>query len=284
MFLCSDKLNKRIFLSQTNVCALQITPKVNAKQYLVVKFIGSSQDRKGLRCVSSNWLNSVLDKIVFVRFPPPNEEQNTLDYMLRNLPVFCHWQTYLATVYYETGESVPNWSLAVPYHWVGFTIHFDFYFTDDLGDALLYAIQYTFPCNEAQSNPTLTFTTSIQHNILNEPRLTLIEQFKIIRPLVISILRSIDLCSDEYRSQSQASCYNPHYEYLKERTSIYAKFLQAKMIRYISLHWTDATDEIKLLSTPTTATHDVSAPGKAISDEVKKAILQLLSIIDTVSE
>lgn len=263
---------------------MQIKPTVNAKQYLVVKFIGSSKDRKGFRCVPSSWLNSVLDKIVFVRFPPPNEEQNTVGYILQNLPAFCHWQTYLATVYYESGESVPNKSLAVPYHWVELTIHFDFHFTDDLGDALLYAIQYTSPCNKAQSNPTLTATTNIQNSIFNESKLTMFEKFKIIRPLVISILRSIDLCSDDYRRQSQASCYNPHYEYLKERTSTYAKFLQVKMIRYTSLNWTHTMDEMELLSTPTTATRDVRSPGKAISDEVKKAILQLLSIIDPVPE
>lgn len=110
MFLCSETLNKRISLSQTNVCAFQITPRVEAKQYLVVKFIGSHENQKGLRCISSKWLNSVLDKIVFVRFPPPSEEQNTLEYLLQNLPVFCHWQTYLAAVYYESGELVPNCS------------------------------------------------------------------------------------------------------------------------------------------------------------------------------
>ncbi|CAH2089002.1 unnamed protein product [Euphydryas editha] len=155
-------------------------------------------------------LRQLLQKIVFVRYPPSDLKENILRYLKENFPVFCHWQTYLAALYYQT---------------------------DNLGDALLYASHYTSP-NEAQSKPIPTTTTNIKNSIVNESffdvstatrELTLTEQLKMIRPLVVSILRSIDLCSDEYISQLQASRNNPHYEYLMMQACTYAKFLLNKV-------------------------------------------------------
>ncbi|CAD6243712.1 GSCOCT00013115001.2-RA-CDS [Cotesia congregata] len=241
------------------------THKPVVKQYLVVKFIGSHKHQNRLRCISSNWLNSTLDKIVFVRYPPEDKKENMLRYLKENFPVFCHWQTYLATVYYQT---------------------------DNLGDALIYASHYT-SLNEAQSKPIPTTTTSIENSVVNESffnvstairELTLTEQLKIIRPLVISILRSINLCGEEYESQSQARRNNLHYEYLRMETCTYAKFLLDKMTRYTNSSRIDAINGMDLSSTSTSATPGVNSASKEISNEIKTAIKKLLFIIDTGSE
>ncbi|KEH16182.1 hypothetical protein MTR_0287s0070 [Medicago truncatula] len=154
-------------------------------KYLVVKFIGSLEHQKGLTCISSNWLNSTLDRIVFVRYPPPNKRENMLLYLKENFPVFVHWQTYLATVYYQT---------------------------DNLRDALLYTAHYTSP-NEVKSKLIPKTTTNIKNIVVNESFfdlsaaikvLTVMEQFMIIRPLIVSILQSIDMFRERYRSQLQA--------------------------------------------------------------------------------
>ncbi|KAH0547105.1 uncharacterized protein LOC123269856 isoform X2 [Cotesia glomerata] len=241
------------------------THKLVVKQYLVVKFIGSLEHQNGLRCISSNWLDSILDKIVFVRYPPSDIKENMLRYLEENFPVFFHWKTYLATLYYQT---------------------------DNLGDALLYALHYT-PPNEAQSPPISTITTNIKNTVVNESffdistairELKLAEQFKIIRPLVVSILRSIDLYSEKYKSQLQARRNNPDYEYLRTQTYTYAKFLQAKISGYTNSSWTNAINGINLLSTSTSAKPGVNSASNEISNEIETAIKQLLFIIYAGSE
>ncbi|AEE09518.1 conserved hypothetical protein [Cotesia vestalis bracovirus] len=210
-------------------------------------------------------LRRLLQKIVFVRYPPPNKRENILLYLKENFRVFCHWQTYLATVYYQT---------------------------DNLGDALLYASHYT-PPNEVQSKPIPRTTTNIKNIAVNESffdvstairELTVTEQFKIIRPLVVSILRSIDMFSDEYRGQLQARRNNPHYEYLRMQTCTYAKFLLDKMTCCMNSNWTDAIDGMDLPSTSTSANPGVNSASKEISNEIKTAIKQLFFIIDAGSK
>lgn len=178
------------------------------------------------------------------------------------------------------------------FHLVKLKVHFDFPCVDNLGDALLYASLYT-PPNEVQSKPISRSTTNIQNIAVNElffdvstaiRELTVTEQFKIIRPLVVSILRSIDMFIDEYRGQLQARRNNPHYEYLRMQTCTHAKFLRDKMTCYMNSNWTDAIDGMDLPSMSTSANPGVNSANKEISNEIKTAIKQLFFIIDAGSK
>lgn len=173
---------------------------------------------------------------------------------------------------------------------VGLNIQFDFPCADDLEDAIAYAINYKF--NEAQIRLAPTDTTNIQNIIVDESffdgstvttvikKLTLAQQLNIVRPLVISILQSIDLFGDECQNQSQASDYNPCYEHLQELTDTYAKLLYFKMARF---DWErkSGIDEIYLSSTSKSVTGDARATEIKIINAMKQVIKQLLIMIDS---
>lgn len=178
------------------------------------------------------------------------------------------------------------------FHLVKLNIHFDFSCVDNLRDALLYTAHYTSP-NEVKSKLIPKTTTNIKNIVVNESFfdlsaaikvLTVMEQFMIIRPLIVSILQSIDMFHERYRSQLQARRNNPHYNSLKKEICTYAKFLLDKVTRHTNSNWTDAIDVMDLLLTSTSPKPGVNSASEEISNEIKTAIKQLFFIIDAGSK
>lgn len=127
--------------------------------------------------------------------------------------------------------------------------------------------------------PAASMSTNIQNSFANEPsfgalnateRLILADQYFIIRPLIASILRSIDLFSDKCSAQLQGPDRNWHYKISKAQAVSDARLLLIKVMHYVNLCCSDA--------------RNFDAATKAISKEMETAVLELLLIMEYCSE
>lgn len=143
---------------------------------------------------------------------------------------------------------------------------------------MLFASHYITPEQRGQSasasSSTSTRNAVVDASFPNRPavskKLTLVEQFNIIQPLVASILRSINLFRDKYDGHWQASDNSDDYNHFQARFATYAKFLYSKTKYYVNLFYKNPKG--------------IDAANMEIRDEMEKAMLQLLFIIDGNSE
>lgn len=141
---------------------------------------------------------------------------------------------------------------------------------------MLYSTHHTSLCRAIQSSAVVTSTNS-QNTAVDDSffkssatagKLTLSERFRLLRPLVATILQSIDIFGDESHRQSQAPRNSDHFEYLRARTYTYTMFFSTKINRFLQSNRMD----IK-------AAPDVEVSVEDVRSEIEKAITQLLLII-----